>query len=245
MKTKKLITLFFSVLFMLFNFSTFSSPFNEKLTEEEKIKLENGEILIKNIVNEKRMCLNKDSSELSNTLFETIKDLSPNYLAEVIQIKPIQGNEDLPNKLKDLLNNVSDYAGIPYFSERRQKYFDLYTSAVITDKYTNEDGTEIIKADLLMQPFGTVNEILELTEKDNMILYTATNTNILRYKDKFNCVKDGNMKLCILLFQHEDNWILYGIGGVNAWRVPFFTERIETSFINRIKTFCEFIFKKI
>ena len=52
------------------------------------------------------------------------------------------------------------------------------------------------------------------------------------------------MKICILLIRDGDNWILYGIGGVNAPRVPFFTERIQTSFINRINTFCSFIFKK-
>ena len=49
----------------------------------------------------------------------------------------------------------------------------------------------------------------------------------------------------ILLFKDEDNWILYGIGGVNAPKIPFFSERIEVSFINRIKTFCNFIFTKL
>jgi hypothetical protein len=53
------------------------------------------------------------------------------------------------------------------------------------------------------------------------------------------------MKSVILLFRHEDNWILYGVGGVKALKVSFLEKRIETSFINRIKTFCNFVFTKI
>lgn len=242
MNAKRIIISILTLFTISFNF--YSNPFNSKLQENELEILNKGEVLIKNINNMKNMCLDKSSSDLSTKLYEILDELSPNYLAEVIQIKPIEGNEDLPNKLKALLNNVSEYAGIPYYSERNKRYYDLYSSATIKEKHVTESGQEIIFADLVMQPFGTVNEILELYQIDNCLLYTATNTNKLRYHDKFDCVKAGNMKMCILLFKHENNWILYGIGGVDAWRVPFFTERIETSFINRIKTFCEFIFKQ-
>ena len=95
-----------------------------------------------------------------------------------------------------------------------------------------------------MEPFDLVNEDIALYRTKDSILYTAVNTNKLRYLDKFDCVWPRKMKICILLIRDGDNWILYGIGGVNAPRVPFFTERIQTSFINRINTFCSFIFKK-
>ena len=95
-----------------------------------------------------------------------------------------------------------------------------------------------------MEPFGTVKESIEITKSEDSILYSAVNTNKLRYFDKFDCVGPQKMKICILLFRDGDNWILYGIGGVNAPRIPFFIERIQTSFINRINTFCSFIFKK-
>ena len=95
-----------------------------------------------------------------------------------------------------------------------------------------------------MKPFDYVNERIEISNDNEAILYIATNTNKLRYLDKFDCIWPEKMKICILLFRDGDNWVLYGIGGVNAPRIPFFTERIQTSLINRINTFCSYIFKK-
>ena len=77
------------------------------------------------------------------------------------------------------------------------------------------------------------------------ILYFSENLNTLKYYDDFKCVSPNKMNMDVLLFRDGDNWILYGIGGVNAPKIPFFSERIETSFINRIKTFCNFVFTKL
>ena len=220
-----------------------ANPFNSKLTADERKTIESGEILIKNINYEKFMCFKKGESELGDILLAEIHDLNPKYLAEVIQVKPYKGNEDLPQRLEALLNNVPDYAGIPYYSERNNEWYNLYDSATITETIERKDGKSL-KADLMMEPFDLVNEEIELTRSKDSILYTSVNTNKLRYLDKFDCIWPRKMKICILLVRDGDNWILYGIGGVNAPRVPFFTERIQTSFINRINTFCSFIFKK-
>ena len=224
-------------------FTISADPFNSKLTSDERKTIENGEILIKNINYEKYMCLNKGESDLGNKLFAEIHELNPKYLAEVIQIKPYKGNEDLPQRLEELLNNVPDYAGIPYYSVRAEEWYNLYDSAVITETVERSDG-KFMKADLMMEPFDLVQEEIELTRGKDCILYTAVNTNKLRYLDKFDCVWPRKMKICILLLRDGNNWVLYGIGGVNAPRIPFFTERIQTSFINRINTFCSYIFKK-
>ncbi|MCR4734986.1 MAG: hypothetical protein K5829_08295 [Treponema sp.] len=218
--------------------------FNSKLTPEEEKTLESGKVLIKNINYQRNMCLNEEFSETSEFLIKEIKKLSPKYLAEVIQIRPYKGNENLPEKLEEILNNVPDYAGIPYYSEKRQKFYNLYDSAEIKDSVEN-GNKKTIKADLEMLPFGTVNELIEINKYDNAIIYVATNQNKLNYLGKFDCVWPEKMKICIYLVRDGENWVLYGIGGVNAPRIPFFTERIETSFINRIKTFCDFIFKNI
>ena len=220
-----------------------ADPFNSKLTADERNQISSGEILIKNINYEKFMCFKKGESELGDRLLAEIRDLNPKYLAEVIQIKPYKGNEDLPQRLETLLNNVPEYAGIPYFSERGQQWYNLYDSAEIVESIDRVDGKDL-KAELMMEPFDLVKEDISLWRSEDTILYTAVNTNKLRYLDKFDCVWPRKMKICILLIRDGDNWILYGIGGVNAPRVPFFTERIQTSFINRINTFCSFIFKK-
>lgn len=237
---KKILNL---TLFLLLNFSIFALPFNSKLSQEELNKLNDGEILIRNIDYEKNMCLSSENS-LAVELKNSIKSLSPKYLAEVIQIKPYSGNEDLPEKLEKLLLNVSDYAGIPYWSVRHQQFYDLYTSAEIKEIKKEENKTKIL-ADLVMDPFGTVNESIIIQKNDDEIFYFSENLNTLNYLGKFDCVYPKKMNMDILLFRDGENWILYGIGGVKAPRIPFFTERIETSFIGRIKTFCEFIFQEL
>lgn len=224
-------------------FAGFADPFNSRLTENERAKIATGDILIKNINYEKYISLKKGEVTLGDKLLSEIHDLNPKYLAEVIQIKPYKGNEDLPQRLETILNNVPEYAGIPYYSERHDAWWDLYDSAEIVETIDRSDG-KTIKAKLLMEPFDIVQEDIELTRGSDSILYSAVNTNKLRYLDKFDCIWPRKMKICILLFRDGDNWVLYGIGGVNAPRVPFFTERIQTSFINRINTFCSFIFKK-
>ena len=95
-----------------------------------------------------------------------------------------------------------------------------------------------------MEPFGTIHETIQLKRTADSVFYSAVNLNKLRYHDQFDCVWPKKLKICIILIRDGDNWLLYGAGGVNAPRIPFFTERIETSFINRIKTFCNFIFTK-
>lgn len=232
-----------SIMFLLFNF-IFASPFNEKLTPKEQEFLSTGEILIRNINYKKNICLKSELFPFADELLSIINNLNPKYLAEIIQYKPYKGNEDLPQKLEQLLNNIPEYAGIPYYSERAQAWYNLYDSAEITETF-EENNIKTIKATLKMQPFDTVYETITLKTDKETVLYTAQNENKLRYLDKFDCIWPQKMKTCILLFKDGDNWVLYGIGGVNAPRIPFFTERIQTSFINRINTFCTFIFGKI
>ena len=238
---KKILQLFFISTILIA--SIFADPFNSKLTDSERAEITNGEIIIKNINYEKNICLKKGVNPLGDKLLTEINNLNPKYLAEVIQYKPYKGNEDLPQRLEAILNNVPDYAGIPYYSVRHDAWWNLYDSAEIKEVIENGD-TKTIRADLLMEPFDVVKEDIEITKSSEAILYSAVNTNKLRYLDKFDCIWPKKMKICILLFRDGDNWVLYGIGGVNAPRVPFFTERIQTSFINRINTFCSFIFKK-
>ena len=235
--------IYFLLTLMFLSLPLLASPFNENLTPEDQAVLDNGEILIKNIKYYKNMSLSDDYTYLGNLLKIEIDDLNPKYLAEIIQYKPYKGNEDLPQKLEELLNNVPEYAGIPYYSERHDRYWPLYDSAEIKEINENENGKEIL-ADLDMSPFGIVNEQINIKRDNQSILYVAVNLNKLRYHDQFDCVKPERMKMCILLFRDGDNWVLYGIGGVNAPRIPFFTDRIETSFMNRIKTFCNYIFDK-
>lgn len=240
MKNRK----FLFILILLNTSFIFALPFNSNLKPEELEKIENHELIIRNIIYSKYMCLDSSFNNQSNELSKQIIDLQPKYLAESILLVPKEDNENLPEKLETLLNNVNDYAGIPYFSERGQTWYNLYDSAETVSTETEDSKTKL-NVILTMSPFDKVYEDIEITKVDNTILYTAVNTNKLRYLDQFDCVWPYKMKMCILLLDDGENWVLYGIGGVNAPRIPFFTERIQTSFINRINTFCSFMFNKL
>lgn len=243
-------TSFYAISFLLAGslFNSLSAlPFNSELTQKEKEKLEAGEVLIRNIDYPKYMCL-KNTSEATQKIIDTILETKPNYLAEVIQIKPYEGNENLPQTIRSALENIQDYAGIPYWSEHHQRYWDLYSSSKVLSR--KQEGIKtLLDTELYMEPFGEIYSPIVIEEKNpqeegGYIFYTQTNTNNLKFEG-ITCVRSYCMKSAIILFRDGDNWVLYGAGGVKAPRVPFLTPRIETSFINRIKTFCNFIFTKI
>lgn len=240
MKLKKFILL--SVLFTGVT-TLFAHPFNSKLTNSELERLNNGEVVIKNIDYQKNMCLNGSTDSVCDKIVKDVKDFNPKYLAEIIQIKDYEGNEDLPQKMAEILNNISDYAGIPYWSERHERYFDLYSSATIKKSRTDENKS-YISADLEMEPFGIVSEDIYCEQTENSLYYSALNTNTLKYEG-ITCVPKGKLKVFIYCVHIDDKWYVYGIGGVNAPHIPFLTDRIRVSFINRIKTFCNFVFTKL
>ena len=232
------------ILFTLFiSIPVFSLPFNSLLSQKEKDDLLNGQVLIRNIDKYKNMCIEGSNPGIQK-LREIVDEQNPNYLAEVIQVKPYEGNENLQEVVRSALENISDYAGIPYWSERHQRYCDLYSSAVVVGSSQINETTKQINADLYMEPFGLIHSPILIEQTEDFLLYNTTNNNNLKIEG-FTVVKKQNMKSLILLFRYEDKWILYGVGGVKALKVSFLEQRIETSFINRIKTFCNFIFTKI
>jgi hypothetical protein len=220
-------------------------PFNSRLSDNEKTQLTEGKVIIRNIDYAAKMCLDSNNAGARKILSD-IAGLHPSYLAEVIQIRPYAGNEDLPQRLVRKLMNIQEYVGIPYYSEQGNKWYDLYSSAGIVSDTVREGGTaHDIKADLTMEPFGIIHSTIELYDNSDYVYYVSTNENELWYFDKFKCVNPKKMKSAILLFRDGDDWVLYGAGGVNAVKLFFLEKRIETSFINRIKTFCNYMFDKI
>ena len=236
-KIKILLTL------LLATSSLFANPFNDKLSPEEKVKLENGEILIRNIDYTKNMVFSEGVSKKGDFLLNTVKDVKPKYLAEVIQVKPYKGNENYAEVLNQLLYRVEDFTNIPYISNGGDEYL-LYDSAEILSQKKDGEVTNL-NVHMYMEPFGDVYQDMNIYKSnDTELLYTSKNTNKLRYLDKFDCLWPEKMLITIYLFRDGDNWVFYAVGGVNAPHVPFFTDRIRRSFIRRITTFCDFIFKQ-
>ncbi len=242
MKRLKFVSLAFSVLFAAgFSFAL-PSGLNAKLSASERSSLEKGNVVIRNLKSVKDFCITSTDENIVQAQ-TTVAAIKPAYLAEVVQVLPYSGNENLPEKISKLVLNISSYAGIPYWSERHKTWFDLYSSAEIKSSSTS-GGVQNIKADLVMEPFGLINTSITSQKTGNSYYYTSTNDNTLKYEG-ITCVKPGKMKSIICIVKDGDSWILYGIGAVNAPDVFFLRDRIETSFMNRIKTFCSYFFSKL
>lgn len=227
---------------LLLTASLFANPFNEKLTDDDYQKLQNGEILIRNIDYFKNICFKNGVSEKGDFLLQTIKDLKPKYLAEVIQVKPYKDNENYEDVLEQMLYKVEDFTNIPYISNGGDEYL-LYDSAEILETKDFDDHKNLY-VHMYMEPFADVYQNMNVYKNPDELLYTSKNTNKLRYLDKFDCLWPEKMLITIYLFRDGDNWIFYSVGAVNAPHVPFFTDRIRRSFIRRITTFSDFIFKQ-
>lgn len=234
--------LFTFIILCLFSFSLNALPFNEKLEESEVLQLKEGKTLIRNIKNKNNISIINTKPIIQNAL-EEIYEINPNYLAEIIQIRPIKGNEDLPQKMKNALENIPDYVGIPYYSSEGT-LFELYSKAdILSETKISETKTEY-KVDLLMEPFSNFINDITLEKNADSVFYKMINTNKIKVKG-INAINPNKMINCVILFKEEDNWILYGIGGVKAFKIPFFDKKMESSFIRRIQTFCNYIFTKI
>lgn len=262
MKQNKAFFAFLIIFFTVFIQNSFSQNynldlskiFNEKLSESEKKELLSGKIVYKNIGKASNISL----SDKENVL-NSIRQLKPNYLAEIIQVIPVSKKTDLISELYRILTDIPSYKGIPYYSEHNDIWVDLYSEAKILNKSNlsgsiQEQDKIKINAEFFMEPFGTIISDIIITQQansdsgknflNNYLIYENINTSTITYHD-FNCVKPEKMKSMIYVFEYDGYFILYGVGGLNAPKVPILSSRIELSFMNRIKTFCNFVFTKL
>lgn len=247
---KKASLRFISIFLISFSFSAaaekpdfnFSEVFNSKLTESEVETLKSGKVLIRNTKNSSNISINRLNDDIEQVI-DSIHELKPVYLAEIIQVIPVEAKPDLLLHLKNALIDIPSYKGIPYYSEHNKIWVDLYSKAEITNQ-VKSNSYHYIACDFYMEPFGDISAKINIEYDEDSIFYENRNTTPIMYRD-ITCVKPGKMKYLIYAFKYKDCWVLYGIGGVNAPKVPFLAERIELSFMNRIKTFCNFIFTKI
>ncbi len=214
----------------------------ESYTEQELQDLADGKVLIRNIDKAKNISLNPIHPAAQRAI-DTMTELKPAYLAEIIQIRPAAANETLIDDLAAALLNIEGYIGIPYYSQRAERWYDLYEDAHIQSAAT-EGGTTKMNAILVMEPFGDIDTDILLEKDESVLYYETVNKNKLRYYDRFTCVKPYNMKSIITVFPSADgqSYILYALGGVDAPSIFFLRSRIETSFMNRISTFCSYFF---
>lgn len=222
-----------------------ANPFNKNLTDAERATLGSGKVLIKSISSVKKASV--DRTPETEQVIDAMKKLGPTYIAEIIQVRPYEGNENLVENINAVLSDVSQYVGIPYYSERTGEWYELYSSAETTGKKVSGNKTTLSTI-LEMSVFGKFRSQIDIEKRDTNYFYMMKNLDKLRYHDKFNAVGKEKMQSVITVFRDGDKWILYAIGGADVLKIPFMSginERVEVSFMNRIKTFCNYIFEKI
>lgn len=223
--------------------------FNEKLTREEVKQLEEGEILIRNIGKAKNMCL-LPVNEFASDCIEGIKNLKPNYLAEVIQVKKISEGEDPFARLEEILSDVKSFEGIPYYSVNNDTYYDLFSQVSILSEETtvkeNGDREKFISTEIIMNPFFPFKIDWNLTTTEEGIFFHGINRDKIVYEYyNIKCVSPENMEWYITAFEKDGYLVLYGAGGVDGTSLFFIKDRIENSFIGRVTSFCKEIFAKL
>ncbi|MCR4940611.1 MAG: hypothetical protein K5930_10975 [Treponemataceae bacterium] len=219
--------------------SIINAVFNDKLTKDEKASLASGEIVVRNIGNYKKISLNKVTDK-AEVIIADFKKLKPSYLAETIQIRPVTTKtSDELKMLKGVLMDVSNYVGIPYYSVRNEKWFDLYSSADVKSQYFS-GNKEVVNVDFDMSPFGIINTDVSAESSSTDLFYKSVNKSKVKYSG-FTCVDPEELISYIYVFNYGNWQVIYGIGGADAPSIFFLKDRIETSFINRITSFCTYM----
>ncbi len=234
------------ILIFLFAFfitsPAFADLFNGKLTQPEQEALAKGEIVVRSLDSVKKLSI----SEIDETkkIIKEIKSVSPNYIAEIIQIRPFKGNENLLQNLEDAITDIPAYENIPYFSERNQKTYMLYDETKLK-RWVNEKGSEYMIADLKMSGFSNFTADFTIEKTEETYYCCMRNLGVIRYHDKYNAVGEKKMRSAISVFRDGDNWVLYVLSGISAPRLAPIEKRVETSFVNRMKSFCAYIAERI
>ncbi|MCM1320667.1 MAG: hypothetical protein NC041_03885 [Bacteroides sp.] len=216
--------------------------FNANITQEELWQLEEGAVLHRNIGQTKNISIDFDHPFIKQCT-EQMRQLKPAYLIETIQFRSVHENPSLPESVGAELLHVENYVGIPYYSVRAEEWYELYEAAETISSEKN--GTETyMRADLTMSPFGLIQCDISADIQPDKMYYEMVNLNNLKYRDSFTCVREKKMKSFICVVKIDDLYLLYGISGVDAPSVFFLRNRIETSLINRIKTFSDYFFER-
>lgn len=220
--------------------------FNKNLSSSEYAQLENGETLVRNIGKINKISINPINEDIT-TLINTIKVLKPKYLVEIIKVLPYEGNEDIFTTLEEVLLDVEGYVGIPYYSVRNETWYDLYSGAVVQkSETTQKEETQTTNVDVVfeMEPFGSVDTHLSVVKTAESLLFESINMTKMAYYG-VNAINEKKMKTLIYAFKSGDSVILYGVGAIDAPVIFFIKERVETALVNKIKTFCIYIFDQL
>lgn len=174
---------------------------------------------------------------------ETVRKLGANYIGEVVLVLPKAANPDLLADLARALADVESHVGIPYWSRRHKRYFDLFDRVKVLERTgTGSEGG--LTADQHMEPFDDYRARYSWSLRGDRLSFLSTNLTHLSYDGK-KAVSPGEMVWRLEAYTEGDRWILYGIGAVKAFDMfGLLRDRLSASFMGRIEAFFGYMYKK-
>lgn len=178
----------------------------------------------------------------------------PNYLTEVIAIIPAADGaaaEVLIKRLAEALAEPEGYVGIPYWSKRQQKTYDLFDKMVIGSR-TAAGGGERIETLQHMEPFDDFRARYEYSlmcggvagsGTATALLFSSVNLDPIIYSYRnFKAVNTGDMVWYLYAFRDGNRVVFYGVGAVKVFDLfGAFRDRLEASFMGRVEAFFTFM----
>lgn len=207
------------------------------LSPQDRATLDRGDILIRSNVSYRNLAL-KAAGAQADEIRRRIGELAPNYLSEVIATVP--ATDGVLEHLAASLADVKGYIGIPYWSKRWQKNFDLFDKMEIRSQ-AKADGGETIDVVQHMLPFDDFGARYSYRLDENSLFFWSDNTSTIMY-GSHEAVQTGHMLWMLYAFKVGDTVVFYGVGGVKAW--DFFgliRGRLEASFSGRVESFMRYM----
>lgn len=167
-----------------------------------------------------------------------------NYLGEVIMVLPRARAEALIPALREKLLNFEGYAGIPYWSRRNQKFFDLFNWVRVVAGPAPAARGAAGKADTLqyMEPFGEYGSAYEWDFGAAALRFAGVNTSALSYEG-VRAVAPGNLIWRFRAYRSGEHWVFYGLGAVKAFdMLGALRDRLSASFMGRIEAFFKYVY---
>ena len=209
------------------------------LSQADAARLESGQAVIREVRDPRSLAL-AAAGEFADRLRSRVASLKPNYLSEVILEVPAKDGaiESLARALAD----VKGYVGIQYWSERQQKYYDLFDKMDIVSRQAVPGGEDIETLEH-MEPFsdfkGRYSYRTAAGPTGTELSFECENGSEISYSYRgVNAVSPGNMLWMLYAFPSRDRIVFYGVGAVRAFDLfGAARERLKISFLGRVEAF--------
>lgn len=167
-----------------------------------------------------------------------------NYVGEVIMVLPRERAEALIPTLRARLLAFENYAGIPYWSPRKEKFYELFDWVRVAAGPGPGARGASGKADTrqYMEPFGEYGSAYEWEFGADALRFSGANTSALSY-DGVRAVAPGNLIWRLRAYRAGERWVFYGLGAVKAFdMLGLLRERLSASFMGRIEAFFKYAY---